>query len=840
MGVFLIMSKTNNSFEIKGMTCTACALSVEKAVSKLDGVDSPVVNFATEKLSLEYDESLVSIEDIEAAVEKAGYSMVTEDKDNPSSPKKYEEFKNPYEKKLKFAILFTLPLLIISMGHMVGMPLPNFINPINNPSNFAFTQFLLTIPMVFIGIDFYKVGFRTLVKRSPNMDTLIAIGTSAAIIHGIISLYKIFGGNTHQAMNLYFESASTIITLILLGKYLESISKGKTSDAIKKLINLSPKFATVIRNEKETVVPVENLIKGDLIIVKPGESIPADGIIESGTTTIDESMITGESIPVVKEVGDSAIGATINKNGLIKIRATKVGSETTLSKIITLVENAQSTKAPIARLADVISGYFVPTVITIALISSIIWFVSTKSIDFSMTIFISVLVIACPCALGLATPTAIMVGTGKGAENGILIKSGIALEEAHKIDTIVLDKTGTITNGTPVVTDIINFNGFSKKDILIYAASAEKGSEHPLGEAIVKYAEEEKFEFMNIEKFNSITGHGINAVINSKNILIGNKKLMDDNGIKNSNEDIFTELSSKGVTPIFISIDSKIAGIVGISDVPKKSSKLAIETLKNMGIKVVMITGDNKLTAEAIGKNVGVDEVIAEVLPSDKSKKIEDLQNKGLKLAMVGDGINDAPALAQANVGIAIGSGTDIAIESADIVLMKDDLLDVVKTIELSKATIRNIKQNLFWAFGYNSLGIPIAAGILHVFGGPLLNPMIAAAAMSMSSVSVVSNALRLRGFKSKLDEKDINSETKINFETPKEEIMKKTLIVEGMSCSHCSGRVKKSLEKLPDVISADVNLDTKEATVEMSSEISDEVFKETIDDAGYEVSSIK
>lgn len=834
------MSKTNNSFEIKGMTCTACALSVEKAVSKLDGVDSPVVNFATEKLSLEYDESLVSIEEIEAAVEKAGYSMVTEDKDNPSSPKKYEEFKNPYKNKLKFAILFTLPLLIISMGHMVGMPLPDFIDPMKNPSNFAFTQFLLTIPMIFIGIDFYKVGFRTLVKRSPNMDSLIAIGTSAAIIHGIISLYKIFGGNTHQAMNLYFESASTIITLILLGKYLESISKGKTSDAIKKLINLSPKFATVIRNEKETVVPVENLIKGDIIIVKPGESIPADGIIESGTTTIDESMITGESIPVVKEAGDSAIGATINKNGLIKIRATKVGSETTLSKIITLVENAQSTKAPIARLADVISGYFVPTVITIALISSIIWFVSTKSIDFSMTIFISVLVIACPCALGLATPTAIMVGTGKGAENGILIKSGIALEEAHKINTIVLDKTGTITNGTPVVTDILNFNGFSKEDILMYAASAEKGSEHPLGEAIVKYAEEEKIKIMNIEKFNSITGHGINAIINSRNILIGNKKLMDDNSIKNSNEDIFTELSSKGVTPIFVSIDSEIAGIVGISDVPKKSSKLAIETLKNMGIKVVMITGDNKLTAEAIGKDVGVDEVIAEVLPSDKSKKIEELQNKGLKLAMVGDGINDAPALAQANVGIAIGSGTDIAIESADIVLMKDDLLDVVKTIELSKATIRNIKQNLFWAFGYNTLGIPIAAGILHVFGGPLLNPMIAAGAMSMSSVSVVSNALRLRNFKSKLDEKNINSETKINSEIKKEEIMKKTLIVEGMSCSHCSGRVKKSLEKLPDVISADVNLDTKEAIVEMSSEISDEIFKATIDDAGYEVSSIK
>jgi Cu+-exporting ATPase len=433
-----------------------------------------------------------------------------------------------------------------------------------------------------------------------------------------------------------------------------------------------------------------------------------------------------------------------------------------------------------------------------------------------------------------------MVGTGKGAENGILIKSGIALEEAHKINTIVLDKTGTITNGTPVVTDILNFNGFSKEDILMYAASAEKGSEHPLGEAIVKYAEEEKIKIMNIEKFNSITGHGINAIINSRNILIGNKKLMDDNSIKNSNEDIFTELSSKGVTPIFVSIDSEIAGIVGISDVPKKSSKLAIETLKNMGIKVVMITGDNKLTAEAIGKDVGVDEVIAEVLPSDKSKKIEELQNKGLKLAMVGDGINDAPALAQANVGIAIGSGTDIAIESADIVLMKDDLLDVVKTIELSKATIRNIKQNLFWAFGYNTLGIPIAAGILHVFGGPLLNPMIAAGAMSMSSVSVVSNALRLRNFKSKLDEKNINSETKINSEIKKEEIMKKTLIVEGMSCSHCSGRVKKSLEKLPDVISADVNLDTKEAIVEMSSEISDEIFKATIDDAGYEVSSIK
>ena len=587
------------------------------------------------------------------------------------------------------------------------------------------------------------------------MDSLIAISTLAAFIYGIFGIYKIKAGDSHYAMHLYFESVAVILTLITLGKYLESVSKGKTSQAIKALMGLAPKTATIIRDNKEMTIPIEEVISGDIVIVKPGEKIPVDGEVIEGNTSIDESMLTGESIPVEKTIGSSVVGASINKTGFIKYRATKVGKDTALSQIVKLVEEAQGSKAPIAKMADVISSYFVPTVIILAVIASIGWLIAGETPLFAITIFIAVLVIACPCALGLATPTAIMVGTGKGAENGVLIKGGEALETAHLINTIVFDKTGTITEGKPIVTDIIS-SGISEDELLVIAASAEKGSEHPLGEAIVKCAEEKKLNFKNIDKFNAIPGHGIEVKIDDKEVLLGNRKLMDDKKIKfeniskSNNSDLFEQgnnLAEKGKTPMYIAINNNLVGIIAVADIVKPSSKKAIESLHNMGIKVAMITGDNKKTAEAIAKQVGIDLVLSEVLPEDKANEVKKLQKDNLKVAMVGDGINDAPALAQADVGIAIGSGTDVAIESADIVLMKSDLMDVTTAIKLSRATIKNIKQNLFWAFGYNVLGIPVAMGILHIFGGPLLNPMIAAAAMSLSSVSVLTNALRLRKF---------------------------------------------------------------------------------------------
>lgn len=606
-----------------------------------------------------------------------------------------------------------------------------------------------------IGYKFYKVGLKNLFKLSPNMDSLIAISTLAAFIYGIFGIYKIKAGDSHYAMHLYFESVAVILTLITLGKYLESVSKGKTSQAIKALMGLAPKTATIIRDNKEMTIPIEEVISGDIVIVKPGEKIPVDGEVIEGNTSIDESMLTGESIPVEKTIGSSVVGASINKTGFIKYRATKVGKDTALSQIVKLVEEAQGSKAPIAKMADVISSYFVPTVIILAVIASIGWLIAGETPLFAITIFIAVLVIACPCALGLATPTAIMVGTGKGAENGVLIKGGEALETAHLINTIVFDKTGTITEGKPIVTDIIS-SGISEDELLVIAASAEKGSEHPLGEAIVKCAEEKKLNFKNIDKFNAIPGHGIEVKIDDKEVLLGNRKLMDDKKIKfeniskSNNSDLFEQgnnLAEQGKTPMYIAINNNLVGIIAVADIVKPSSKKAIESLHNMGIKVAMITGDNKKTAEAIAKQVGIDLVLSEVLPEDKANEVKKLQKDNLKVAMVGDGINDAPALAQADVGIAIGSGTDVAIESADIVLMKSDLMDVTTAIKLSRATIKNIKQNLFWAFGYNVLGIPVAMGILHIFGGPLLNPMIAAAAMSLSSVSVLTNALRLRKF---------------------------------------------------------------------------------------------
>ncbi|NLJ95589.1 MAG: copper-translocating P-type ATPase [Clostridiales bacterium] len=735
--------------KIEGMTCASCAKAVERVTGKLDGVTKSSVNLATENLTIHYDASKVRVSDIKRAVEDAGYKALEEATKDEDRDSKVKERKSLL---IRFVIsaIFTLPLLYISMGHMIGLPLPDFLDPAVNPSNFAIAQLILTIPVVVVGYRYYIVGFRTLFKGSPNMDSLIAIGTSAAVAYGIFALIKILGGEESYAMELYFESAAVILTLITLGKYFETVSKGKTSEAIKKLMGLAPKTATIIRNDIEVEIPIEEVEVGDIIVVKPGEKMPVDGVVVKGTTSVDESMLTGESIPVEKREGDSIIGASINKNGSIQYKATKVGKDTALAGIIKLVEDAQGSKAPIAKMADVISGYFVPIVIILAIVSGLAWYFISHDATFALTIFISVLVIACPCALGLATPTAIMVGTGKGAEHGVLIKSGEALETAHKIDTIVFDKTGTLTEGKPQVTDILASRDYTDNELLKIAASAEKGSEHPLGEAIIKYAEDKGIILSEASDFNAIPGRGIKVLIDKKQVLLGNAKLMMENDVSLENwEEASDRLAYEGKTPMYIAIDGMLSGIIAVADTLKETSLRAIERLHQMGITVAMITGDNKRTAQAIAGQVGIDKVLSEVLPQDKANEVKKLQGEGKMVAMVGDGINDAPALAQANIGIAIGSGTDVAMESADIVLMRSDLMDVPTAIQLSRSTIRNIKQNLFWAFAYNTIGIPIAMGFVHIFiEGFLLNPMMAGAAMSLSSVSVVTNALRLKRFK--------------------------------------------------------------------------------------------
>ncbi|MDF2941986.1 MAG: heavy metal translocating P-type ATPase [Herbinix sp.] len=752
--------KMNQKFNITGMTCSACSANVEKSVRKLEGVQSINVNLLTNSMSVEFDEALLDTHKINEAVKGAGYGI----SEFIHSSAKQTEMINPVKQELKemekriiISFLFLIPVLYLAMGHMLKLPLPEGFMNMANAISFALTQLLLTVPIVYVNRKYYQIGFKSLFHGSANMDSLIAIGSAAAVIYGLFAIYRIGYGLGHENMeivmyymnDLYFESAATILTLITLGKYLEARSKGKTSEAISKLMNLAPKTATVIRDGTEVEISVEEVVINDVVLVRPGQSIPVDGVIIEGSSAVDQAAITGESIPVEKRVGDKVIAATINKTGFFKFRTEKVGDNTTIAQIIQLVEEASSSKAPISKLADKISGIFVPVVTIIALLSVFVWLLLGQSFEFALSIGIAVLVISCPCALGLATPVAIMVGTGKGAQNGILVKSAEALEILHSIKTVILDKTGTITEGKPKVTDIVTTNGTSRHFLLEIAASMEKPSEHPLSEAIVVEAVAAGVPIQNIVEFQAISGRGIISKMNGKNYIAGNLAFMKENKI-NTNEfeqqsDIFAE---EGKTPLYFAEEEHLLGIIAVADVVKSSSLQAIKDFKAMGIDVVMLTGDNQKTAEAIRKQLNIDKVIAEVLPQDKEREIRKLQESGRKVAMVGDGINDAPALARADVGIAIGAGTDIAIESADVVLMKSNLQDAVTALQLSKATIKNIKENLFWAFFYNILGIPLAAGVFYITLGWKLSPMFGAAAMSLSSVFVVMNALRLRFFK--------------------------------------------------------------------------------------------
>ncbi|WP_288720585.1 heavy metal translocating P-type ATPase [uncultured Ligilactobacillus sp.] len=746
------------TYDVTGMTCSSCVRHVEKAVEKQPGVKKVTVNLLKNSMVVDYDENKLNQAEIEDAVSDAGYGArlrsknadLTKDTEENPAQKEYES----YKRRLIWSVILTVPLIYLSMGHMLGWPLPFFFLGTTNAITFAFTQFLLLLPVVYLNRSYFINGFKSLFKGTPNMDSLVALGASAALVYGIFTIYKIgiglgfldFKSVSAHVMNLYFESAGTILTLITLGKTLEAKAKGKTTDAISKLLNLAPKTARVLRDNQEKNVPVEEVKKDDVVIVKAGESIPVDGVIISGSASIDESALTGESLPVDKKEGDKAIGATINRNGYFKMRVTKTGDETVLAQIVKLVDEATSSKAPIANLADRVSGVFVPIVIGIAFIAAIIWLLLGSTFEFALSIGISVLVISCPCALGLATPTAIMVGTGQGAINGILFKSAKALETTHELQTIVFDKTGTITEGKPVVTDIFPLQN-TENDLLQIAASLESLSEHPLAQAITTSAKEKNLSFLEVEKFTQVAGQGISGIIDGKKILAGNLKMMNENQIETTSANFLDNSTNGGKTTLYFAQDNRLIGIIRVADVIKDTSKEAIEELNQMGLQTIMLTGDNETTARSIAKKAGIRNVIAEVLPADKEHEIQKLQNQGQKVAMVGDGINDAPALARADVGIAIGAGTDIAIDSADVVLMKSQLTEVSTAIKLSKATIKNIKENLFWAFIYNIIGIPIAAGIFYPAFGFKLSPMIGALAMSFSSVFVVTNALRLRFF---------------------------------------------------------------------------------------------
>ncbi len=880
-------------FDVTGMTCSACSSHVEKSVGKLTGVENVSVNLLTNSMQVEFDENKLDTAGIIKAVEDAGYGAAVKDEHAKSGAKTsgqsgsqennglsaVEQNVKNMKKRLIVSLIFWIPLMYVSMGHMIyqwlNIPMPpftmNFLHGNENAITYAFTQFLLLLPILIANQKYFKNGFKTLWHRSPNMDSLIAIGAGAAILYGIFAIYRIGYAMGHGDMavvhqyahDLYFESAGTILTLITIGKYLETKSKGKTSEAITKLLNLAPKTVTAVRDGVEQVVDAADVEKGEIFLVKPGESVAVDGIVLEGKSSFDESAITGESIPVPKQEGDTIVSASINKSGLIRAKATKVGEDTTIAQIIRLVEEASSSKAPIAKMADKIAGVFVPAVITIALITGVIWLISGATFEFAMSTAIAVLVISCPCALGLATPVAIMVGTGKGAENGILIKSGDALETAHQIDTVVLDKTGTITQGKPVVTDIICAAGKNadKTQLLQIAGSLEKGSEHPLAEAIVNYCVTNNISLEKVTDFNALFGKGIEGTVSGTHYYAGNEKMMEEKGISLSTEqkNQIQALAKQGRTPLLFADEKQFLGIVAVADVVKPTSKEAVQKFRNYGIHVIMLTGDNEVTAQAIKEQVGIDEVIAGVLPTQKEEKISALKQAGHKVAMIGDGVNDAPALASADVGIAIGAGTDVAIESADIVLMKNDLLDAVGAVKLSKAVIRNIKENLFWAFFYNSIGIPLAAGVLYPLFQIKLNPMFGAAAMSLSSVCVVSNALRLRWVKlhdakkTQIDPHqdvaactiaDINQHNALdnNIKSTNndkgESTMTTTISIEGMMCAHCQAHVEKALKEVAGVTEVTVSLENKNAVV--TGDASVEALKQAVVDAGYEVTDVK
>lgn len=880
-------------FDVAGMTCSACSSHVEKSVGKLTGVENVSVNLLTNSMQVEFDENKLDTAGIIKAVEDAGYGAAVKDGHAKSGTKTsgqsdsqensglsaVEQNVKNMKKRLIVSLIFWIPLMYVSMGHMIyqwlNIPMPpftmNFLHGNENAITYAFTQFLLLLPILIANQKYFKNGFKTLWHRSPNMDSLIAIGAGAAILYGIFAIYRIGYAMGHGDMmvvhqyahDLYFESAGTILTLITIGKYLETKSKGKTSEAITKLLNLAPKTVTVVRDGVEQVVDAADVEKGEIFLVKPGESVAVDGIVLEGKSSFDESAITGESIPVPKQEGDTIVSASINKSGLIRAKATKVGEDTTIAQIIRLVEEASSSKAPIAKMADKIAGVFVPAVITIALITGVIWLISGATFEFAMSTAIAVLVISCPCALGLATPVAIMVGTGKGAENGILIKSGDALETAHQIDTVVLDKTGTITQGKPVVTDIICAAGKNadKTQLLQIAGSLEKGSEHPLAEAIVNYCLTNNISLEKVTDFNALFGKGIEGTVSGTHYYAGNERMMEEKGISLSTEqkNQIQALAKQGRTPLLFADEKQFLGIVAVADVVKPTSKEAVQKFRDYGIHVIMLTGDNEVTAQAIKEQVGIDEVIAGVLPTQKEEKISALKQAGHKVAMIGDGVNDAPALASADVGIAIGAGTDVAIESADIVLMKNDLLDAVGAVKLSKAVIRNIKENLFWAFFYNSIGIPLAAGVLYPLFQIKLNPMFGAAAMSLSSVCVVSNALRLRWVKLHDAKKtqsephqdvaastiaDINQHNALdnNIKSTNndkgESTMTTTISIEGMMCAHCQAHVEKALKEVAGVTEVTVSLENKNAVV--TGDASVEALKQAVVDAGYEVTDVK
>ena len=842
-------------FNVTGMTCSACSAHVEKAVSRLDGVQKAEVSLMTNSMTVQYDEDVLSPGGIIDAVIHAGYGASLPEtaavKAAAARPEaRLEEELSAMKHRLIWSFVFLVPLFYISMGHMMGAPLPSFLLGMENAVAFGLTQLLLTLPIMYLNDKYYQVGFQTLLHRAPNMDSLIAVGSAAAVVYGVFAIYQMGYGLGHgdlelaaqYHMDLYFESAGMILTLITLGKFLETRSKGKTSQAITRLMDLAPKTAAVLRDGQEVEIPVEEVRVGDRIVVRPGQSIPVDGVIVEGSSAVDESALTGESIPVDKGPGDTVAAAAINRSGSFTFEASRVGEDTTLAQMIRLVEEASSSKAPISKLADKVAGVFVPVVMAIAAVTALVWFVASGyDVTRALTAGVAVLVISCPCALGLATPVAIMVGTGKGAENGILIKSAEALETLHTVNTVVLDKTGTLTQGRPVVTDILPGQDMDEEGLLILAACLEGPSEHPLAAAIVEESRKRDLPITAVGGFTAVHGRGVRAVLSGRTFLGGNRAMMEEAGVEFGPFPARAEaLAEQGKTPLYFADEHRVLGLV------------AVAAFRQLGLEVVMLTGDNQRTADAIGRQLGVTQVMAEVLPQDKERMVRQLQEEGRKVAMVGDGINDAPALARADVGLAIGAGTDVAIESADIVLMKSDLLDAAAAVELSRASIRNIKENLFWAFFYNSIGIPLAAGVFYPLLGWQLNPMFAAAAMSLSSVCVVSNALRLRFFKSKFKSVappeqspcqgscPVDITTELPEEHKEEKTMTKTLNIEGMMCAHCVAHVEKALSALGGVTAAKADLEGKCATVTLAAPVSDQELKDAVTEAGYEVVSIQ